>query len=70
MSRLKRDLQKRRLVIKPVCDELFTDVNINLPELSITVVHEFMRHIRRDNNDLTATAFSVVEPTVKVDTPS
>ena len=57
MSRLKRDLQKRLSVFKPVGDELFTDVDIDLPELPITVVHKFMRHIRRDNNDLARNGF-------------
>jgi len=39
-------------ILKPVCDELPINVNVNLLQLSITVVREFVRHIRGDNNDL------------------
>ena len=46
-----------RSILKPVRNEFLIDVYINLPQLSITQIHEFMRHVRRDNNDLACNYF-------------
>src|SRR5262245_45161010 len=39
-------------ILKPVCDELSADMDVNLPQLSITCIHEFVRQICGDHDDL------------------
>jgi len=46
-----------RLVLEPVCDEPLGDVNVNLPQLSITRIHELVRQVRGDNDDLSCVRF-------------
>jgi len=46
-----------RSVLKPVCDELLADVDVNLPQLSITRIHELVGNIRGDNDDLSCVRF-------------
>jgi len=45
------------LLLEPVCDEFLVDVNIDLFELAVAFVHEFMRHFCRDDDDLPGMGF-------------
>jgi hypothetical protein len=45
------------LVLKPVRDELPIYMDIDLSEWSVTQIHELVRRIRRDNNDLACVRF-------------
>jgi len=46
-----------RLFFEPVRDELPVDVNIDLFELAVAFVHEFMRHFCRDDDHLPGMGF-------------
>src|SRR5687768_7483194 len=45
------------LAFKPLGDEMRIHVAVNLPQLSISGIHERMRYIRRHNHDLPGMRF-------------
>ncbi len=46
-----------RSILKPVCDELSAGMDVNLPQLSITRIHELMGNARGYNDDLACVRF-------------
>jgi len=51
------DIVASRSVLKPVCNKLTVDMNVNLLQLSITHVHELVRCVCGDDDDLACVRF-------------